>query len=253
MEENHGYSSVIGPNSPLPYLNSLANQYGLATQYYANTHPSIGNYFMMTAGQEFTNDDNFTGTVNIDNIVRHLITAKKTWKSYAEGLLYVGYTGGNTGNYLQRHNPLSFFSDVVNDNIQVRNLVPFTQFTIDLTNNQLPDFSFIAPDIMDDAHNGTLAQADAWLKQNIAPLISSPAFQKNGLLLIVFDEAEDADKTNGGGHVAMVAVGPKVKAGSQSTAFYQHQSLLKTITNYLGIDGNLGQAATAPAMSDLVP
>jgi phospholipase C len=237
----------------MPYLNSLANQYGLATQYYANTHPSIGNYFMMTAGQEFTNDDNFAGTVNIDNIVRHIITAKKTWKSYAESLPSVGYTGGNTGNYLQRHNPLSFFSDVVNDNGQVRNLVPFTQFAIDLTNNQLPDFSFIAPDIMDDAHNGTLAQADAWLKTNIAPLISSAAFQKNGLLLIVFDEAEDTDTTHGGGHVAMVVVGPKVKTGSQSTAFYQHQSLLKTVTNYLGIDGNLGQAATAPAMSDLVP
>src|SRR5215471_10318073 len=50
VEENHGYASVIG-NSAMPYLNSLATQYGLATQYYADTHPSIGNYFMMTAGQ----------------------------------------------------------------------------------------------------------------------------------------------------------------------------------------------------------
>src|SRR5215471_19366349 len=47
VEENHSYSSVIG-NSAMPYLNGLASQYGLATQYYANTHPSIGNYFMMT-------------------------------------------------------------------------------------------------------------------------------------------------------------------------------------------------------------
>ncbi len=50
VEENHGYSSVIGSSS-MPYLNSLASKYGLATQYYANTHPSIGNYFMMTTGQ----------------------------------------------------------------------------------------------------------------------------------------------------------------------------------------------------------
>ena len=42
MEENHSYSSVIG-NSSMPYFNSLAKKYGLATQYYANTHPSIGN------------------------------------------------------------------------------------------------------------------------------------------------------------------------------------------------------------------
>ena len=34
-----------------------------ATQYFANTHPSIGNYFMLTTGQLVTNDDAFTGTV----------------------------------------------------------------------------------------------------------------------------------------------------------------------------------------------
>src|SRR5215472_7471783 len=85
VEENHGYSSVIG-NSAMPYLNGLASQYGLATQYYADTHPSIGNYFMMTTGQIITNDDSFMGTVGVDNIVRHLLNAGKTWKSYAESL-----------------------------------------------------------------------------------------------------------------------------------------------------------------------
>src|SRR5207247_2332462 len=46
-EENTNYSSVIGSSS-MPYLNGLAQQYGLATQYYANTHPSIGNYFELS-------------------------------------------------------------------------------------------------------------------------------------------------------------------------------------------------------------
>src|SRR5260370_5745774 len=59
VEENHSYSEVIG-NSAMPYLNSLASQYGLATQYFANTHPSIGNYFMLTTGQVVTNVDTFT-------------------------------------------------------------------------------------------------------------------------------------------------------------------------------------------------
>src|SRR6267143_2589117 len=44
VEENHSYSEVIG-NSSMPYLNSLASQYGLATQYFADAHPSLGNYF----------------------------------------------------------------------------------------------------------------------------------------------------------------------------------------------------------------
>jgi hypothetical protein len=38
VEENHNYSEVIR-NSAMPYLNSLASQYGLATQYFANTIP----------------------------------------------------------------------------------------------------------------------------------------------------------------------------------------------------------------------
>jgi acid phosphatase len=251
VEENHGYSSVIG-NSAMPYLNGLATQYGLASQYYADTHPSIGNYFMMTTGQEVTNDDTYMSTVSVDNIVRHLLNAGKTWKSYAESLPSVGYTGGNTSLYLRRHNPLSYFSDVVNSSVQAMNLVPFTQFATDLNNNQLPDFSFVVPNAVDDAHDGTLAQADTWLQTNIAPLINNAAFQKNGLLLIVFDEAETTDTTNGGGHVAMVAVGPLVKQG-QSAVLYQHENLLKTVTTYLGIDGDLSKAGRVPAMSDLVP
>ena len=251
VEENHGYSSVIG-NSAMPYLNTLASQYGIATQYYADTHPSIGNYFMMTTGQIITNDDSFMGTVSADNIVSHLISAGKTWKSYAESLPSVGYTGGDTSLYVRHHNPLSYFSDVVNSTVQKMNLVPFTQFAADLNNNQLPDFSFVVPNLMDDAHDGTLAQADAWLQTNIAPLIASASFQKNGLLLIVFDEAATTDATNGGGHVAMLAVGPLVKHG-QSAVLYQHENLLKTVTTYLGIDGNLSKAGTVPAMSDLVP
>ena len=78
VEENHNYSQVIGTGA-MPYLNSLANQYGLATQYYANTHPSIGNYFMMTTGQIITNNDNYNLIVTADNLVRHLLSAGKTY------------------------------------------------------------------------------------------------------------------------------------------------------------------------------
>src|ERR1700686_3253822 len=130
VEENNNYSSVIG-NSAMPYLNGLAKQYGLATQYYANTHPSIGNYFMMTAGQIITNDDSYMRTVNADNTVRHLLTAGKTWKSYAESLPSVGYIGGDVYPYLRHHTRVSFFSDVGNSRSERNNLVPFPQFASD--------------------------------------------------------------------------------------------------------------------------
>src|SRR5713226_9888889 len=129
LEENSNYSNVVSSSS-MPYLNSLINRYGLAAQYYANTHPSIGNYFMLTTGQILTNDDSQTPSsfsVSVDNVVRELLTAGKTWKGYGEGLPSVGYTGGDwsfngcTG-YV-RHFPLAYLTDVQNRAAQKLNLV----------------------------------------------------------------------------------------------------------------------------------
>jgi len=249
VEENHSYSEVIG-NSAMPYLNSLASQYGLATQYFANTHPSIGNYFMLTTGQLVTNDDAFAGTVGVDNIVRKLITAGKTWKSYAESIPSTGYTGGDSYPYAKRHNPFAYFTDVVNSSAQVNNLVSLSQFNSDLANDQLPNFSYLVPNLLDDAHDGPLQLADAWLQQKIAPLISSPAFQKDGLLIIVFDEADTNDSTNGGGHVAEFVISPKAKQGYQSTNLYQHQSTLRLILHGLAVSSYPAAASTAPEMGE---
>ena len=96
VEENANYTDVIGDSS-MPYLNRLARRYGLATQFYANAHPSIGNYFMMTVGDTISNDDNYSTIVTTDNVVRQLVAAGKTWKSYAEDLPSVGYTGEGRG------------------------------------------------------------------------------------------------------------------------------------------------------------
>ncbi len=146
VEENHSYSSVIGSSS-MPYLNSLASKYGLAKQYYANTHPSTGNYFMLTAGQIITNNDSFCSTLTQDNVVRHLIAAGKTWKSYSESLPSVGYTGCGGYPYARKHNPLSYFSDVVNSS-EKSNLVPFSKFPSDLANHTLPQYSFLVPNLL---------------------------------------------------------------------------------------------------------
>jgi len=249
VEENHQYPDVIGSGA-MPYLNSLASKYGLATQYFANTHPSIGNYFMLTTGQILTNNDSDCGTVSNDNLVRHLIADGKTWKSYAEGLPSVGYTGCDTGAYLKHHNPFSYFTDVVNSSSEAANLVPFSQFGSDLASNSLPDFSFIVPNVNDDAHNGTLGQADAWLQQNIQPLIASSVFSTDGILIIVFDESILTDTQGGGGHVPAVVIGPKVKPGFTSTTNYQHQSTLRTILEALGANTSLGAAGNAPDMKE---
>ena len=250
VEENASYADVIGSAS-MPYFNTLANTYGLATNYYANLHPSIPNYFELTVGKTLTIDDSQTPKsfpVSNDNVVRELLAAGKTWKSYAEDLPSVGYTGGDSGKYLVRHNPLAYMTDVQNTPAQTQNLVQFSELSADLPTANLPEYSFIVPNSCNDAHDCPLSTADTWLKNNIDPLIKSPVFQKDGLLIIVFDEGNTLDFTQGGGHVAAVLVSPFSKPGYKSIALYQHQSVLRLMFEGLGVTKLPGDAATAPAM-----
>jgi phosphatidylinositol-3-phosphatase len=248
VEENHSYSEVIGSSS-MPYLNSLASQGGLATQYFADVHPSIGNYFMLTTGLPKPIDDSFSGTVSDDNIVRELVKAGKSWKSYAESLPSVGDIGGDAYPYLHHHNPFSYLTDVIGTS-QAQNLVPFSHFPSDLASGALPNFSFIVPNALDDAHDGSLTQADAWLKNNIDSLVQSSTFKNDGLLVIVFDESELSDVEHGGGHVAAIIVSTKAKKGFQSQTFYQHQSTLRLMLSGLGVNNFPGASAVAPDMSE---
>src|SRR2546425_2350379 len=194
VEENNDYTSVIGSSS-MPYLNGLAQQYGLATQYYANTHPSIGNYFMMTVGTIITNDDSYGSVVTDDNVIRQLLAAGKTWKADAEDLPSVGYVtlDVDNGAYASRHNPVGYLTDVHDDATQAQNVVPFTHFAADPAHNALPNYSFIVPNLCNDAHDCSLSTADTWLQTNIDPLVKSAQFQQDGLLIILFDEAGGDD------------------------------------------------------------
>jgi hypothetical protein len=263
VEENHSYADVIG-NTSMPYFNSLATSYGLATQYYANAHPSLPNYFELTAGEGLSitglAGDSYPGPVTQDNVVRALTAAGKTWKSYAESLPAVGYIGVDSGGYVKRHNPFTYFSDVINDSAQAANIVPFSQLATDIANNAVPEYAFIVPNLNDDAHDcpvgistctdlQKLAAADQWLQANIDPVIKSAAFQ-DAVMVIVFDEGDITDVANVGGHIPAVIVSSKSKAGYQSTTVYQHQSTMRLSLKALGVTDLPGDAATAPDMGE---
>jgi len=253
-EENVNYADVIG-NPAMPYLNSLANQFGLATQYYSDIHSSLSDYFLWTTGQILTTDNNqtpLTFPVSVDNVVRELLAAGKTWKQYAESIPSVGYIGGDAigpdgGSFITRHVPLPYLTDVQNSSIQKQKIVPFTQLAADLAAGSLPNYAFITPNGCDDTHDCSFNTADTWLKANIDPLIKSAEFQKDGLLIIGFDESGN-DNAHGGGRVAVVMISPFAKGGYQSTTFYQHASVLRLMLEGLGVKTLPGAAATAPAM-----
>ena len=277
VEENQDFSCVIG-NSTMPFLNGLAAKYAVAASYYANSHPSISNYFVLTTGQAIYKGrfgDVRTEHVDVDNVIRQLKQNGKTWRSYAEGVPGPGYMGGNidsTG-YVKRHNPLAYFAKDIADNERA-NLAPFSQFSDDLAQNRLPNYSFIVPNLFDDGHSvkGTngrsqggarcadptaLKQADDWLKNILSPLLASKVFQDTGLLIITYDEASGDDESDGAGHwgggrVATILVSSKGKPAYRSITHYHHESTLRLSLEALGLDENHwpGGAKNAPSMAD---
>jgi acid phosphatase len=153
------------------------------------------------------------------------------------------------GLYARRHNTLALVADVVNDSTQVKHLVPFSQFDTDRTNNTLPNYAFIVPNLCNDAHDCPLSTADAWLQTHIDPLIKSAPFQQDGVLIILFDESA-SDNVHGGGRIAWITVSAKAKRRFQSTTLYQHESTLRLSLEALGVTALPNHAASAPVMSE---
>jgi hypothetical protein len=257
-EENRSYESVIG-SKYMPYYNSLANKYGLATQYYANQHSSLPALMWLVAGQPVTSNNNTTTCFNVDNVVRHLLLHGMTWKSYQEDLPYAGFTGLSWANYVRRHNPLIDFTDTCAPS-QKLNSVPYTQLAKDISNGNTPNYAYITPNLQHDAHDGTRAQADAWLSKEVPKILSLPEFQSggDGLLFIVWDEGNlgTDNRCNGwtsngcGGRVATLVIGPQVKRNFKSQTLYHHENLLRTVCDALGFSACPGAAANASPMSD---
>ncbi len=264
-EENHSYEDVIG-NPDMPYYNSLAGKYALATQYYSTQHNSLSALMWLVAGEEVTSDDNASGCFIVNNdVVRQLVAQNSTWKAYEEDLPYPGFQGLSYDNYVRRHNPLIDFNDTCAAP-QEDNSVPFTELATDMKNNATPAYAYITPNLNDDAHNGTLQQADQWLSEQIPTILARPEFQPggDGLMFVVWDEGnltseggsyDDARcasniQTGCGGRIATLVIGPQVKPAYQSTTLYAHVNLLATVCAAAGFSSCPGAGALADPMSD---
>lgn len=252
IEENHTFAQAM---SSMPWLVSQGNAYAYSIDYHADEPGSALDYYWLSSGsgeQAFgCSGAGCTRPITSDNIFRELTRAGLTWKVYAESLPSVGWMGGNSGAYLDRHNPAKWYSDVINSPQLQKNMVPFTQFAADLAANQLPNYSIIVPNAANDAHDGTLAQADTWLKNNVAPLLNSPAFQAggDGWMIVTFDECDGAVGACNQ-QVYTAVIGPRVKRGYKSAILYRHENTLRTILDSVGVNVYPGASATAAPMAD---
>jgi phosphatidylinositol-3-phosphatase len=261
-EENHSFEDVIG-NSQMPYYNQLARQYAVAAQFYSEQHSSLPALMWYVAGAAIEpNNDTVSCNHTEDNIVRELLKHGYTWRAYQENMPYAGFQGlygGVGGTYYRRHNPLVDFSDVCPGTGQDKNSVPYSQMAADFADGKMANYAYITPDAVDDAHSGTLEAADQWLQANVPAILARPEFRPggDGILFIVWDESNDTDNrcsasvSNGcGGRTPTLVIGPRVKAGYESTTYYRNANMLKTVCVAMGLTTCPGAAQDAEPMAD---
>ena len=194
MMENSKYDQIIG-NASAPQINALAQQYGLATNYFGVTHPSEPNYVANMGGSFFgIQDDNqfyctlalatsdplcggttVNHTVTAPSLADQLTAAGLSWKGYFQNLPYVDpshpITSGPNANgpyafkwpsnsnalYASKHNP---FVNFVGTQNALANMAPDNQLAVDLLTNKAPNFSMIVPDQCHDMHGTSGCSSD---------------------------------------------------------------------------------------------
>ena len=236
----------------MPWLKALGDKYGVATNYYSDEKGSLLDYLWLSSGSAERsfgcNGNQCTNAITDDNIFRELNKAGMSWNVYADALPKFGFMGMFAGNYAKRHDPAVWYSDVVHNPEQQQNVVPFTQFPVDVAAKNLPDYSIIIPNLEDDAHNGTPEAADQWLKTNIGPLLKSQYFQsgKNNVLFITFDNGDNDEQ----GQVFTAVVGQSVIPGVRVNTPFRHENTLRTIMQLLGLKNYPGASATVAPMNE---
>jgi hypothetical protein len=195
--------------------------------------------------------------------------------------------------YAARHNPFTYFNSLIGSGLCKKHVVPLTLLPKALKKaSSTPAFSFITPDLCDDGHDGTCAgnnlagthqgglfAIDAFLKHWVPLIKASPAFKKNGVLIITSDESEGSDATSccneqpgpteaqpglsgpGGGRIGTLVIGKCVTPDAKDPTPYNHYSFLRSMEDLFGIttggtdgQGHLGYAAASglkPFGSDL--
>lgn len=240
VEENRSQASIIG-NTSAPYINALAANGAMMTQSFAETHPSEPNYFALFAGSTFGLKENIC-PVNAGaaaNLASELLAAGYTFMGYAQSLPAVGSLACGSGKYARKHAPWVSFT-----NVPRTCSVPFSAFPAPSNYASLPTVSFVIPNLGNDMHDGSIAQGDTWLRNNLSPY-ADWAKANNSLLILTWDEDENTARNQ----IPTIFYGANVKTGTYGEPI-SHYNVLSTLEQMYGLP-KTGYAAQAPAITDI--
>ena len=241
VEENHSLSQM---RTGMPYLYSQAVKYGYATHYTAAAHPSLPNYLAIGSGSTFAMTDDKPPSAH--SIAAPSVFGAASAKSYEESMpsncrLSDAYP------YAVRHNPWAYVT-AERARCATRDVPAGTASAgalhNDLAAGTLPAVGFVTPNVLHDAHDGTLATADAWLKAWLGRVYASPDWVAGRLAVVI---TADEDAHNQGNTVLTVVLAPSQHSHVVSIAM-THYSL----SGYLAKIGHIAcirSACTAPVFA----
>jgi len=241
--ENHSYGQVVNA-SAAPYENTVLRACGLATNYHGITHPSLPNYIAATGGTTAGISSDCSPKPSCfaagSSIFGQVATSGRQWRSYQESMPS-NCLLSRSGQYAPKHNPAAYYTAIRSQCTQWD--VSFDAFSADLSNETLPAFAFVTPNLCNDTHNCPVAAGDRWLK-NVIGSISKSATYRAGrtAIFITWDEGFSEDD-----RVPMIVIAPSVRTGTRSMRRFDHYSLLRTTEEMLGLR-LLGRAAQAASM-----
>ncbi|MHB1845000.1 MAG: alkaline phosphatase family protein [Deltaproteobacteria bacterium] len=249
--ENKTAREIFSGGSNDPYITgTIMVQYAYATNYTNVAHPSEPNYVWLEAGTNVFSDatldtDNDPSGSNSTASSQHLATlltdAGKHWKAYEEDIAGGSCPIADVNNYAVRHDPFVFFQDIAGSPPSssapncIANVVPFSKLDADIQGGTLPDYGFITPNVIDDMHDGTIADGDSWLQntqgiQDLFGYVTNPV--NRAFLVIVWDECENSSGTDCSGALPMLLVtAPSFLAttGKAVTTALSHTSTVQSL------------------------
>jgi hypothetical protein len=267
MDENHSYSGIIG-NARAPYVNSLASECGLASNYHNITHHSLPNYLGITSGLPLASllgfDHDCLPSTSCEITSANLFSQAGSWKEYAESMPSNCYRS-DSGDYAPKHNPAVYYTDLTDCG---SNDVPLgtTGDSVLLQNfsseSTAPALAYVTGNLCDDMHGNTgcttavVRRGDTWLSKWIPRITATRVYRDDDtVIFLVWDEGEGGragqkcytSATDQSCHIPAIVIAPSVKPGTVVPAHFDHYSVLKTTENLLGLP-KLGQAVSAASM-----
>ena len=239
--ENKSYSDVIG-STTAPYINRLAKACGVATNFYAESHPSLPNYIAMTSGstQGITDDMGPSAhPLRAPNIFSQL---QGNWRALQESMPS-RCARRDSGLYAVRHNPAVYYTNISRQ--CASRDIPLT-YPLNLSAR----FTFVTPNLCNDMHScptgpdltTQIRTGDNWLSRFLPKVLASRQY-KSGSTAVFLTWDEDH-----GGHIPTLVIAPSTSPGTKSNTKFDHYSLLRTTEQILGIKMYLGSASSARSM-----